>query len=54
MPLHTQETRKKRAIGVQFGEKNSGGGACFFFQEGGGGAMAWEGHWHGAGVVCFL
>ena len=26
MPLHTQETRQKRAICVRFGEKISGGG----------------------------
>ena len=64
MSLHTQETRQKMAICVQFGEKNSGGGACFFFQEGGaiskgghvssferGGPLAWEGHWHGGGGV---
>ena len=33
MPLHTQETRQKRAMCVRFGEKISGGG-CFFLREG--------------------
>ena len=66
MPLHTQETRQKRAICVRFGEKISGGGGCFFLREGlargamfllsrrGGGALAWGVHWHwgrGGGVV---
>ena len=60
MPLHTQETRQKRAICVQFGEKNSGGGHVSSFKRGGGiskgghvssfergGPLAWEVHWHG-------
>ena len=46
MPLHTQETRQKRAICVQFGE-NSGGGHVSSFERGG--PLAWEVHWHGGG-----
>ena len=30
MPLHTQETRQKRAICVRFGEKISGGDVSSF------------------------
>ena len=64
MPLHTQETTQKRAICVQFGEKNSGGGHVSSFKRGGGiskgghvssfekgGQLAWEVHWHGGGGV---
>ena len=34
MPLHTQETRQKRAICVRFGEKISGGGGVSSFERG--------------------
>ena len=56
MPLHTQETRQKRAICVRFGEKISGGGGCFFLREGvARGAMfllsrRGGGHWHGGSI----
>ena len=34
MPLHTQETRQKRAICVRFGETISGGGGVSSFERG--------------------
>ena len=63
MPLHTQETRQKRAILCDLVKKSRGGG-CFFLREGvargamfllsrrGGGIgmagpLAWGVHWHG-------
>ena len=49
MPLHTQETRQKRAICVRFGEKISGGGGHVSSFERGGGALAWGVHWHEGG-----
>ena len=61
MPLHTQETRQKRAICVRFGEKISGGGMFLPSRGGsqgghvssfetGGGALAWRVHWHGGSI----
>ena len=39
MPLHTQETRQKRAICVRFGEKISGGGGGGMFLPSRGGSQ---------------
>ena len=62
MPLHTQETRQKRAILCDLVKKSRGGGGCFFLREGvargamfllsrrGGGALAWRVHWHGGSI----
>ena len=41
MPLHTQETRQKRAICVRFGKQISGGGGDVSSFETGEGAFAW-------------
>ena len=55
MPLHTQETRQKRAICVRFGERISGGGMFLPSRGGsqGGHVSSFEtggGHWHGGSI----
>ena len=62
MPLHTQETRQKRAILCDLVKKSRGGemflpsrggsqgGHVSSFETGGGGALAWRVHWHGGSI----
>ena len=60
MPLHTQETRQKRAILCDLVKKSRGGvflpsrggsqGGHVSSFETGGGALAWRVHWHGGSI----